>query len=42
MPAAAAPGLAYFTDEMLQGYVERAVHEALVNLEARPARRLAR
>ena len=30
-------GLAYFTDEMLQGYVERAVHEALVNLEARPA-----
>ncbi len=30
-------GLAYFTDDMLQGYVERAVHEALVNLEARPA-----
>ncbi|HEY9317454.1 MULTISPECIES: metalloprotease TldD [Achromobacter] len=30
-------GLAYFTDEMLQSYVERAVHEAMVNLEARPA-----
>jgi TldD protein len=30
-------GLAYFTDEMLASYVERAVHEALVNLEARPA-----
>jgi len=30
-------GLAYFTDERLQDYVNRAVHEALVNLEARPA-----
>jgi len=30
-------GLAYFTDEILQGYVERAVHEAMVNLDARPA-----
>jgi TldD protein len=30
-------GLAYFTDDMLASYVERAVHEALVNLEARPA-----
>jgi TldD protein len=30
-------GLAYFTDELLRGYVEQAVHEALVNLEARPA-----
>ncbi|AZV93102.1 metalloprotease TldD [Kerstersia gyiorum] len=30
-------GLSYFTDAILQGYVERAVHEALVNLEARPA-----
>jgi len=30
-------GLAYFSDEILSGYVERAVHEALVNLEARPA-----
>jgi len=30
-------GLAYFTDDVLAGYVERAVHEALVNLEARPA-----
>jgi TldD protein len=30
-------GLAYFTDEILRGYVERAVHEARVNLEARPA-----
>lgn len=30
-------GLAYFTDEVLRGYVERAVHEARVNLEARPA-----
>ncbi|KDC77710.1 TldD/PmbA family protein [Bordetella bronchiseptica MBORD635] len=30
-------GLAYFTDDILRDYVERAVHEALVNLEARPA-----
>lgn len=30
-------GLAYFTDDILRGYVERAVHEARVNLEARPA-----
>ena len=30
-------GLEYFTDEILRGYVEHAVHEALVNLEARPA-----
>ena len=30
-------GLDYFTDEVLRGYVEHAVHEALVNLEARPA-----
>ncbi|GAA5233864.1 metalloprotease TldD [Verticiella sediminum] len=30
-------GLSYFTDEVLDGYVERAVHEALVALEARPA-----
>lgn len=30
-------GLAYFTDEVLRGYVQRAVHEARVNLEARPA-----
>ena len=30
-------GLAYFTDEILRGYVDRAVHEARVNLEARPA-----
>ena len=37
MPAAAAAWAWPFTDEMLQGYVERAVHEALVNLEARPA-----
>lgn len=29
-------GLAYFTDEVLRGYVQRAVHEARVNLEARP------
>jgi Predicted Zn-dependent proteases and their inactivated homologs len=29
--------LAYFTDEVLAGYVDRAVHEALVNLDARPA-----
>jgi TldD protein len=30
-------GLAYFTDERLTEYVERAVHEAMVNLEAKPA-----
>jgi TldD protein len=30
-------GLDYFTDERLQDYVDRAVHEALVNLDARPA-----
>ncbi|ANN67726.1 metalloprotease TldD [Bordetella bronchialis] len=30
-------GLAYFTDEILRGYVEHAVHEAMVNLDARPA-----
>jgi TldD protein len=30
-------GLAYFTDELLNEYVDRAVHEAMVNLEARPA-----
>ncbi len=30
-------GLEYFTDEVLKNYVDRAVHEALVNLEARPA-----
>ncbi|GAA4321326.1 metalloprotease TldD [Pigmentiphaga soli] len=30
-------GFGHFTDEVLAGYVERAVHEALVNLEARPA-----
>jgi TldD protein len=30
-------GLAYFTDEMLQRYVDQAVHAASVNLEARPA-----
>jgi TldD protein len=30
-------GLAYFTDDILRGYVEHAVHEALVNLDARPA-----
>jgi TldD protein len=30
-------GLAYFTDDILASYVQRAVHEALVNLEARPA-----
>ncbi len=29
-------GLAYFTDDILRGYVDRAVHEARVNLEARP------
>jgi len=30
-------GLGYFTDDILRGYVQRAVHEALVNLESRPA-----
>lgn len=30
-------GLGYFTEEVLESYVERAVHEAMVNLEARPA-----
>ncbi|MYN14758.1 metalloprotease TldD [Pusillimonas sp. TS35] len=30
-------GLAYFTDDLLRGYVARAVHEALTNLESRPA-----
>jgi TldD protein len=30
-------GFEYFTDELLEQYVERAVHEALVNVEARPA-----
>ncbi|GGX30012.1 peptidase C69 [Pigmentiphaga litoralis] len=30
-------GFEYFTDDVLEGYVERAVHEALINLEARPA-----
>lgn len=30
-------GLEYFTDEILRDYVDRAVHEALVNLDARPA-----
>lgn len=30
-------GLEYFSDEVLRDYVERAVHEALVNLDARPA-----
>ena len=30
-------GLAYFSDEMLRGYVEHAVHEAMVNRDARPA-----
>ena len=30
-------GLGYFTDEVLRGYVDQAVHEALVNLDARPA-----
>lgn len=28
---------AYFTDEVLQGYAEKAVHQAIVNLGARPA-----
>ncbi|NYT57322.1 metalloprotease TldD [Alcaligenaceae bacterium] len=30
-------GLAYFTDDILRSYVQRAVHEALTNLEAKPA-----
>ncbi len=30
-------GLAYFTDDVLRSYVQRAVHEALTNLDARPA-----
>lgn len=30
-------GLGYFTDELLQHYVDQAVHEAMINLEARPA-----
>ena len=30
-------GLNYFTDELIQEYVDQAVHAALVNLEARPA-----
>jgi TldD protein len=30
-------GLMYFTDEILRGYVESAVHEAMVSLDARPA-----
>jgi TldD protein len=30
-------GLAYFSDEVLAGYVEQAVRAALTNLEARPA-----
>ncbi|AUL47594.1 metalloprotease TldD [Bordetella trematum] len=30
-------GLEFFSEEVLRDYVERAVHEALVNLEARPA-----
>ena len=30
-------GLQYFSDEILSGYVENAVHEAMVNLDARPA-----
>ena len=30
-------GLAYFTDDILRSYVQHATHEALVNLEARPA-----
>jgi len=30
-------GLEYFTDEILRGYAERAVHEALTNLQAQPA-----
>lgn len=30
-------GLAYFTDDVLRSYVRRATHEAMTNLEARPA-----
>jgi TldD protein len=30
-------GLMYFTDEVLRDYVEKAVHEAMVSLDARPA-----
>src|SRR5690606_2802550 len=30
-------GLEYFSDEVLRGYAERAAHEALTNLRARPA-----
>ena len=30
-------GLNYFTDDLIQEYVDQAVHAALVNLEARPA-----
>src|SRR5690606_30632586 len=30
-------GLEYFTDEVLQGYVRQATHEATVNLESVPA-----
>jgi TldD protein len=30
-------GFAYFTDDILAGYVQQAVHEATVNLESRPA-----
>jgi TldD protein len=30
-------GLAYFTDDILRSYVERAAHEALTNLDAKPA-----
>lgn len=30
-------GLGHFTDEVLRGYVQRATHEAMTNLEARPA-----
>jgi TldD protein len=30
-------GLAYFSDELLQQYVDQAAHAALVNLDARPA-----
>lgn len=30
-------GLEFFSEEVLRDYVERAVHEAMVNLEARPA-----
>ena len=30
-------GLSYFTDDVLRFYVERAVHEAMTNLDSRPA-----